>query len=141
MGKFFVWKPEYSVGILKIDDQHKRLLDIINELYTAFTENKTKERLGEILKMLLDYTEYHFSSEEQLFVEAQYEKKSEHIEEHKDFVLTIKQFMQDYNNGKGAVTYKLMNFLRNWLINHIQVNDQKYAEKVIAYLGASEQTH
>jgi len=134
MAKFFVWKQDYSVGIQKIDEQHKRMFDIINEFYTSFTENNTHAKLGETLNLLLDYAQYHFSTEEQFFVNSNYINTIEHIEEHKKFVLTINGFVNDFTQGEVAFIYRLINFLRNWLVNHILQEDQKYSEHLLEYM-------
>ena len=140
MGKFFVWKPVYAVGIDKIDEQHKKLVEIINDFYSAFVENKAKEKLGEILDLLLDYTQYHFSTEEQLFLQSNYKDTIEHIEQHKKFVVTIKEFINEYKAGSGLITFKLMNFLRVWLTNHIMQEDHKYSEHLVAYIEKEQKT-
>ena len=139
MGTFFKWKEEYSVGIQKIDEQHKKLVDIINEFYTAFTENTTKDKMGDILNLLIDYTQYHFSTEEQLFLESGYQESNEHISEHKKFIETIEGFIKEYRAGSGAVTYKLMSFLRNWLQNHIIREDKKYSDHLVKFLEFKNQ--
>ena len=134
MAKFFVWKPEYSVGVKKIDDQHKRLIEIVNDFYTAFTENRNGEKIKEVLNLLIDYTHYHFTAEEQLMVEAKYPDLQEHKKLHNDFVKVVKSFIDDLNNGKSSVTYKLMNFLRNWITEHIKEEDKKYAKNMVLYI-------
>ena len=139
MGTFFKWKDEYSVGIQKIDDQHKKLVEIINDFYTAFTENKTKEKMGDILNLLTDYTQYHFTTEEQYFIDSGYQETKEHVEEHEKFTKTVVGFVKDYQAGSSAVTYKLMSFLRNWLQNHILKEDKKYSEHLVKYLEFKKQ--
>lgn len=134
MGNFIIWKQEYSLGIENIDNQHKRLIDIINELYSAFMEKSTEEKLLDVLYHLLDYTKYHFSTEEQLLVSSSYEMMKEHIAEHEEFINKVNGFIEDYNNGKKSLTYKLMGFLNSWLVNHIQDEDKKYIGHVQKYI-------
>ena len=134
MIKFFVWKEEFSVGIIKIDDQHKRLIDIINDFYTAFTERVQDEKLDETLNHLFDYCQYHFNTEENLFVQSDYKGKEEHIGEHKKIISTLAGLLEEKKDGKKIVTYKLMSFLRSWLKNHILQEDKKYASHLSEYI-------
>lgn len=81
----FEWKPEYSVHVQKIDDQHKQLLKLIFKLFNAINTNLTKNELGEILEELIEYAGYHFATEEMYFREFDYENADEHIREHRKF--------------------------------------------------------
>ena len=58
---FVVWNEKYSVKISTIDEQHKKLVAIINELYNSMKNGKSKEQLGKTLTDLVEYTKYHFS--------------------------------------------------------------------------------
>ena len=132
--EFFRWKSDYSVRIDIIDEQHKKLLALINELYTAFTNKTDTVVMQKILDSLIDYTNYHFGTEEKLFKESGYLLENEHIQLHKKFVEQLTGFLEEFKSGKLFVTSRLMNFLRNWLINHIQKEDQKYSIHISEYL-------
>lgn len=131
MAIFFNWNPIYSVGIEKIDEQHKKLLDIINELYAAFMAKKTKEITNDIIAKLVDYTHYHFSFEEQMLVESNYTELNKHKELHSELVKKLNGFKHQIENENIDITYNLMNFLRSWLIDHIQGEDKKYMSTVL----------
>lgn len=120
------WLESYNTGIKEIDNQHKGIVDILNRLYNAFIDKEANNILNEILDNLLQYADYHFKTEEKYFHVFKYEEKEEHIKEHKDFVIDIKQFYCDFKTGKAAVTYKIMTFLGDWLLKHINGSDQKY---------------
>ncbi|MBN1184928.1 MAG: hemerythrin family protein [Bacteroidales bacterium] len=124
---FFEWSDKFSVGIQEIDDQHKKLISIINHLYTAFLRNSLCEEIEDIMQKLLDYADYHFTTEENYFEEFNYEHKNIHIEAHNKFIERIKDIKEDVEDTNIKISSSLMNFLRTWLTSHIQVEDQKYA--------------
>ena len=123
---FFEWSDQYTVDIQEIDDQHKNLVKIINKLYSAFLKNSLGEEIEDIMQKLIDYTEYHFTTEENYFEEFNYEDKNHHIALHHKFVDKLKDIEEDMENTDSKVSGNLMNFLRTWLTSHIQVEDKKY---------------
>lgn len=120
------WDDSYNLDIQAIDDQHKILVDLINQFYVAFKSGRAKKQVKTILKGLADYTEYHFGVEEKYFKKFKYENEKEHLALHKEFVTKISNFQDEYNAGKINISYELMNFLRDWLVNHILKEDRKY---------------
>lgn len=124
---FVLWNNSYSVGIERIDTQHKKLIDILNKLYESFIDQTIGQKLEEIVKELIDYTDYHFKTEEELFEKSDYQEKEKHIEEHQKFIQKVNGFKKELEEKKSSLTFQLMNFLRNWLINHIAISDQAYA--------------
>jgi hemerythrin-like metal-binding protein/PAS domain S-box-containing protein len=120
------WENDYNTDIQLIDDQHKILVDLINQFYVSFKNGRAKKQVKNILKGLTDYTEYHFGVEEKYFKQFKYENEAEHLALHKVFVEKINQFQSDYNSGKITLSYDIMNFLKDWLVNHILLEDRKY---------------
>ncbi|RLD63501.1 MAG: hemerythrin [Bacteroidetes bacterium] len=123
---FVLWNEKYNTGIKEIDDQHKVLVKILNRLYESFVDRTTNEKLKEVIQEMSKYTEYHFGAEEKYFKEFNYPNTDEHVAEHQSFVEKIKVFQKDMEEGKVSVTFQLMNFLRSWLIEHINGTDKKY---------------
>lgn len=127
-GLLIEWDSSYMVGLSTIDSQHKILVDLINQLYSSFKEGKAKKQMRTTLKGLVDYTDYHFGFEERHFKEFKYADQKEHTKEHEFFVKRIKDFQLEYEQGKATVSYEVMQFLRNWLLQHIQGIDKKYVD-------------
>jgi hemerythrin-like metal-binding protein len=125
---FFKWTERMSVGSVEIDQQHKKLVNMLNELYQAFIEKEHKEKIGSILDQLIDYTRVHFNTEEKYFTLFNYANKDKHIAEHQVFRKKVDEFIIKYKKNNGSLTYDVMNFLRNWLNNHIMDSDQQYIE-------------
>jgi hemerythrin-like metal-binding protein len=123
---FFPWKAEYSVGIPEIDEQHKAITAMLNTLYEAFMKNEHDVRIGGIVEGLASYARYHFGTEERYFTIYGYADRIEHMKEHAEFIAKVEEFKNDFNAQKRALTFKVINFLRDWLIQHILVEDRKY---------------
>ncbi|KJU85658.1 hemerythrin-like metal-binding protein [Candidatus Magnetobacterium bavaricum] len=122
---FIVWNDNIGLGIKEIDDQHKVLIDIINNLFDAMSAKRANEILGGIFKELIDYTRYHFSAEEGLMESYKYPEIAQHKSEHEKLTTQVLDLQEQFLQGKVMVDAKLMNFLRDWLIDHIHTSDKK----------------
>jgi hemerythrin len=123
----FTWSNEYSVNIKEIDEQHKVLIDLINELHDKMKVGKAKEVLGDILEKLIDYTVYHFNHEEKLFTSNGYPDSSIHKTVHIGLVQQVKDIKKNFEGGNVVLSMDVMNFLKGWLGNHILGTDKKYS--------------
>jgi hemerythrin len=122
----FTWDPTFSVGFNDWDDHHKRLFELINQLYEAMRLGKGSQELSIILSNLLDYTNFHFSSEEARFTQFGYPDKVKHVGEHQIFKDKIVEFRTQAASGQVGLTVKVASFLKDWLLNHIKIEDKKY---------------
>lgn len=122
----FKWNEELSVGIKSIDEQHKKLIRIINKLYDAMKDRKTQDILREIIKELSIYANTHFSYEQDLFEKHSYPAANSHLIQHQAFTDKISKFENDYKENKLLLSSEIVNFLRDWLIKHIKGMDKKY---------------
>jgi len=120
------WNDSYSVKVKQLDDQHKKLIDLINQLYDAMKVGKGSEVIGPVLKSLITYTQTHFSTEEQLMKLHGYPDYDAHKNEHNQLVAQVSDIKKGMDAGKMPLTQNVMNFLRDWLIKHIQGDDKKY---------------
>ncbi len=122
------WKDAYSVQIEEIDNDHKKLIELINELHTAMRLRKTDSVLENILSELSNYASYHFKKEEDYFDAFNYEETEEHTRTHQLFIKKITKIKTDFAAGKYTVTMDLMKFLNRWLVEHIMGTDKKYIQ-------------
>lgn len=120
------WNNDFSVNIKKIDNQHKKLVELLNKLHDGMKEGKGKEILKDILNELINYTEFHFSTEERLFKEYNYPDYKIHKKEHEDLTQKTKKIQQEFT-GQTTIVIETLNFLKNWIYNHILKTDKKYA--------------
>ena len=119
------WDDSLSVGIDIIDGQHRRIIDYINELYSA-KAHKDQERVTQVLMGLVDYTHTHFAFEEELMKQAGYPLSESHKKVHDAFVQHITKYVEQHEAGKD-ITRKLLADLQIWLTNHIKNDDRDYA--------------
>jgi hemerythrin len=121
------WTEKLSVGVAVLDEDHKRLVAMVNDLYDAMQAGHAKDSLGRILDELVKYTQVHFAREEKFFEQTAYPASGPHKQEHDTLTRQVLDVQQKYMAGAAAtLSIDVLRFLKNWLINHIQVNDQKY---------------
>jgi hemerythrin len=126
--KAISWDPSYSVGVAAMDDDHKRLIILINQLESAANYYTNKEFEEKALMEVVDYTKYHFEHEEQLMKDNSYPGYEEHIKQHIEMIIKINNIVEEYKNKPDYAINKAVKFLRCWLINHILKTDQEYTE-------------
>lgn len=123
---YLAWDEKYSVSVKEIDSQHQKLIDLVNELHEAMKQGKGKDIMSQVLQTLIDYTATHFGTEEKYMIAFKYPQFTQHKLEHENFVKKVLDFQKDYNSGKLALTIDIMNFLKDWLVSHIQGTDKKF---------------
>lgn len=121
------WEKDYELGIRIIDEQHRGLVDLINKLHDAMRERRTKEVLSQIINEMQTYYQEHFSTEEKFFDEYNYPDAVEHKQEHAEFKTKVNEFAADHDSGKVMLSIDIINYLRDWLIEHINGTDKLYA--------------
>jgi len=119
------WNDHYSVNIAVVDEQHKKLINLINQLYDAMRAGKGAEVLGPVLTELVEYTVYHFSAEEGLCRQYGYPGYEEHKRIHDDLTMKAKQLKTALDQGNNLISIDVMLFLSNWLNTHILEEDKK----------------
>jgi len=124
---FIKWSTNLSVNVAEIDSQHQHLVNFINDLSEAMKEGKGKDVAGEIISGMILYAQTHFATEEKYFDKFGYPETLMHKEEHNAFVKKVTEFKNDFDKGKQLLSIPLLSFLRDWLVNHINVSDMKYS--------------
>ena len=128
------WKDEYSVGVEEIDDQHKYFISLLNDLNNAIVAGKSRGELKELFRLVPDYAERHFATEEKYFDDFNYEDAAEHKRKHREMRDEIKR-IERTEGGKDIDFYgNIVYFLKDWLEDHLARMDQKY-EKCFAEHG------
>ncbi|WP_052813192.1 bacteriohemerythrin [Desulfonatronum thioautotrophicum] len=122
----FQWSDDLTVGIAGIDDQHRTLIELINELHSAMKMGKSRSALLHIFERLREYTTSHFANEEKLFKKHGYPEAEEHKAAHKAFVDKILEWEKAISSGKSTVSMEVMRFLKQWLAGHIMGVDKRY---------------
>lgn len=120
------WNDGFLVNNETIDKQHKGLIDLLNSLSQEFDEQKEKKLLEATIEKLFDYTKYHFSTEEYLLRHANYPDYEKHKAEHDAFIKKVKDFIANFIDGKETLTREIIDFLMEWIKNHILKTDREY---------------
>ncbi len=123
---FIEWDDRYSVGVARFNEQHQRLVGMINRLDEAVHQGTERQVLLQVLSDLAGYTKTHFAEEERLMEEHGYPELASHREEHKRLNREVAGLYTSYFTSKKPLTADMMAFLKNWLYDHIQGNDKRY---------------
>ena len=129
--KFVEWKDDYSVGIDSIDQQHKKLLNLINQLQTAVDYKTGEEFEREALDELVDYTKTHFSYEEGLLEQNNFPGYEPHKAQHVEMINKVEEVLTEYDKDPDTAMSNAVEFLQNWLIKHINGTDKQYSSFLI----------
>lgn len=126
--EFFKWEDVTKINIGFIDEQHKKLVDLTNKLHDSIINQEDDTIIGEVLQELLDYTIYHFKHEEAFMTEYNFMKCNLHKIIHDGFTNQVRQLNEKYKAGERNLSLKTLNFLKDWLINHIGKCDVEYGD-------------
>lgn len=131
---FMVWNDRLMTGIAAIDGDHRKLVDMVNELYEAIREGKGHDAVHRVLDRLVEYTRFHFGREEALFARTGYPGQQQHKAEHDGMVAWVAGVQAHCADGTAAgPSLEVMNYLKDWLFDHILGSDQQY----VAHLRAT----
>ena len=114
------------LGVAQMDDQHRKLIDMINELHAASQEGRDREGVIRTLHAMNNYIDLHFMAEELVMEECGYEGLEDHRKQHRAFVAKVREFSAKFQTGNEIVPAELLAYLADWLINHIKGEDPKY---------------
>jgi hemerythrin len=122
---YLKWSNRYSVNVTEIDEQHKKLISLINEMYDAMHAGRGDDILGAVIAEFVDYTVYHFKTEELLLQQYDYPKYGEHKEMHDILSKKARDLQETFDGGNKPTAIDVMLLLTNWLNAHILVEDKK----------------
>ena len=126
------WNDSFSVGDQVLDDQHKELFVIINDMAILYYK-KDEHRLVEIIDRLLDYADSHFALEEEFMEKIKYPKIEEHKVLHREMIEQAKFLKQEFKDRPGTAANRLSTFAAYWLTHHINEADYGYIEYAKKY--------
>ncbi len=135
---FLEWKDTYSVGLSDIDQQHKKLVAIINQLHDAMKMGGKLTDLAVVIEQLASYTRFHFDHEEQLMARAGYGELAQHKHVHAAMIGQVEAYRAGVADGQTSVSLKLMDFLKSWLFKHILETDMRYKDLLTGHRAAQQ---
>ena len=121
------WCVDFEIGIEEIDNEHRKIIEQFEKLYSLMREGQGHEYYGELLVFLNAYIDEHFAHEEALQEKVDYPNFQMHKRIHDDFKIKINQLMDahDPNDVKNKDLIELNLFIKDWLTNHILIEDKK----------------
>jgi len=122
----FEWNKDFSVGNNEMDIQHKRLIEIINELFIHFNKGNAQEVSLQILDKMVSYSTFHLDAEEKHLEKIDFPYIDEHKAMHEIYKKKINLFRNKIGLGSEHVHYEIFNYLKDWWTNHILEEDMKY---------------
>lgn len=122
------WEDRYSTGIQSIDNQHKEIFQYLNSLLNAMKSGHADKVIYQIVNDMERYSVVHFQKEEFFFQRFNYSGTKEHIEQHQFFIQKVAKLKSDLKSGNISLSIELLNFLKDWIENHIIVLDKAYSE-------------
>jgi len=129
--EFVTWTEKLSCGIKIIDDQHKGLVNLVNEMFDHASGNFVQERdyFNRVIQELVKYVKDHFASEEKILIATKFAGYTEHKKEHEAFIRAVIEKSREYESGNNRLTLSTFTrFLRDWILSHIAVMDKQYFE-------------
>jgi hemerythrin len=136
-----LWNDKLSVGIGLIDEQHKMLLKHLADLSEAVENHHGAKEIATTLDFLVDYTEFHFGTEERHMRANDYPEIQHHLAQHAEFKRTLANLGEDFQEegATRALAESIQTLLINWFLNHIELVDQKlgafFREKGVVLKG------
>lgn len=121
------WTEDMSVGIKMLDEDHQRLVSLLNDLHDGIVAGRAKAALEGVVEQLVKYTIYHFDREEKLFTDAGFPGSVAHKSEHDLLSRRARNLQSRFECGQSAqLSLEAMNFLKAWLTGHILGSDKEY---------------
>jgi len=125
------WKDEYSIGVERVDEQHKKLFEIANRSYDLLRNQLITDKYGKIIEIideLKNYTIYHFQAEEDYMKEIGYKKFLSQKVAHNDFLEKMDNIdVEQIDDGQNEYLIGILDFVSEWLIEHILKEDKLIA--------------
>ena len=121
-----IWSEQFSVGIYQIDEEHKKIIELINSLLSAKSVEVDSELISETLMKMTQYASKHFKTEENLMSEYGYPEFEEHKEQHKEYIKKTVFFSFGTMSYKQEIPMEVLEYLKSWWTNHILIADSRY---------------
>ena len=124
---FMTWDDSFSVNVREIDLQHQKLIEMINKFY-EYVGKDSGEAFRTLLDSLVEYTHYHFSTEEKYFQKFAYPDEAGHKELHQKFTEKVLDVKNRLSHGRFVISLEITAYLKDWLTHHIKETDKAYGK-------------
>ena len=127
---FIEWSKDLSVGVDEIDEDHLKLIAIVNRFHEAYVSGADKSAMLATLTEIADYSGWHFDHEENVMRRFGFPHLERHAGQHSDLLNRMDQILVDFEVGKSELSEDLFEFLRNWIVIHLKTEDRELGEWV-----------
>lgn len=124
------WSDDLSVGIDVIDEHHRYLFDLVNDLHEVIAAKQGARDVARILNALSKYAQVHFRAEERMMEHYGYQALDQQKHQHHHFEERVKAFYNELHVNPLTAQFDILTYLRDWLVKHIKVEDAKLQELV-----------
>ena len=130
--ELIIWSDRLSCGIKLIDDQHKGLVALVNEMFNHVTGNEKQEYdyFNKVIREVVKYIKIHLATEERLILAAKIPGYARHKKAHVHFILTVIDNINNFESGKRFNLFIFTKFLKDWILSHIALMDKQYFEQI-----------
>lgn len=119
------WLSTYKIGVKKIDEQHQDLFTLVYQLEDGLKQGWNTTKIRELFDLLVEHVIIHFADEEGYMAKFHYPERMAHVVEHRELIRQVEEVENQWNQGKLVVTPELLDYLNQWLVNHIQGPDHQ----------------
>ena len=130
--ELITWNSTFSCGIKLIDDQHRVLVGLVNDMFNHVSGNDEQEDayFDKVIKEVVTYIKVHFATEEKIMLYTRFAGYAEHKKEHDNFVLAVIKNIQSYIAKERFTLLSFTKFLKDWILSHIAIMDKQYFEYI-----------
>jgi len=122
------WKEQFKIDVQEIDEQHKVLLDIFNQIVTSVEKKNEWQATSSIVDSLIHHAYRHFTTEERYMIKHMYPDLPVHIDKHLDFIKKVTTMTQEVKANSPDKQREMVTFLAKWYYDHVLVTDKKYSQ-------------
>jgi hemerythrin len=125
--ELITWTKQLECGVKLIDNQHKELVNLVNDMFKHVTGDKQEhDYFNKVIHKAAEHVRTHFFTEEKIMLLTNFEGLQEHKKEHEIFILTVVKMIRDYEAGKRLTLSSFTRFLKDWILSHITLVDRQY---------------
>lgn len=122
------WNNKFSVGVETLDNQHRALVNALNQLHAAAMRGKASEVAGPLIRQIGSIAHEHFAAEARLMESIRFPGLAAHRAKHAELSVKFRELVARHEKGDTTVYTQMLYFMRDWQTRHMQTDDQQYVD-------------